>query len=87
MADSSEAIRLKVRQMLRNNTQAIEDVLEEARLNGKLTTSLPLSVIAEFMFNAWEGTLMRMKATKCREPLDAFLTVLPELFKEPNKTH
>lgn len=87
MADSSEAIRLKVRQMLRNNTQAIEDVLEEARLNGKLTTSLPLSVIAEFMFNAWEGTLMRMKATKCREPLDAFLSVLPELFKEPNKTH
>lgn len=31
MSESSEAIRLKVRQMLRNSTQAIEDVLEEAR--------------------------------------------------------
>ncbi len=28
MSDSSEQIRLKVRQLLRNNTQAIEDVLE-----------------------------------------------------------
>ncbi|ACE84517.1 TetR/AcrR family transcriptional regulator [Cellvibrio japonicus] len=82
MAESSEAIRLKVRQMLRNNTQAIEDLLEEARLDGKLTTNLSSQVIAEFMFNAWEGTLMRMKATKCREPLDVFLAVLPELFND-----
>ncbi len=81
MAESSEVIRLKVRQMLRNNTQAIEDLLEEARLDGKLATQLPLQIIAEFMFNAWEGTLMRMKASKCREPLDAFLLVLGELFE------
>ena len=76
MAESSEAIRIKVRQMLRNNTQAIEDVLEAARSEGKLKSTLPSSVLAEFLFNAWEGTVMRMKATKCREPLDAFLVVL-----------
>ena len=80
MSESSEAIRLKVRQMLRNSTQAIEDVLEEARLRDGLETQLPSSIIAEFLFNAWEGTVMRMKASKCREPLDAFLTVLPEIF-------
>lgn len=77
MSDSSEQIRLKVRQLLRNNTQAIEDVLEEARLNGSLTSPLSSAVLAEFLFNAWEGTVMRMKASKCREPLDAFLALLP----------
>lgn len=77
MSDSSEAIRVKVRQLLRDNTEAIEAVLEEARRQGSLSSPQPSSVLAEFLFNAWEGTVMRMKASKCREPLDAFLTLLP----------
>ena len=83
MSESSEAIRIKVRQMLRNSTQSIEDVLEEARIKNGLKSHLPSPILAEFLFNAWEGTLMRMKASKCREPLDAFLTVLAELFAKP----
>lgn len=79
MSESSEVIRLKVRQMLRNKTQAIEDVLDEARLTGTLKNPLPSSILAEFLLNAWEGTLMRMKASKSREPIDAFLAVLPEI--------
>jgi TetR/AcrR family transcriptional repressor of nem operon len=79
MSDSSEVIRLKVRQMLRNSTQEIEDVLEEARLDGSLSNPIASRILAEFLFNAWEGTLMRMKASKCREPLDSFLTMLPEV--------
>ncbi len=79
MSDSSEAIRIKVRQMMRNKTQIVEDLFEEARLNGTLKKPIPSKVLAEFWFNAWEGALMRMKATKCREPLDAFLTVLTVL--------
>lgn len=81
MAESSEAIRLKVRQVLRNNTQAIEDLLEEAKLKGQLRSRLPAATLAEFLFNAWEGTLMKMKASKCREPLNAFLAILPELLE------
>lgn len=79
MSESSEAIRLKVRQMMRNKTQLVEDVLEEARLDGSLKNTLPTQLLAEFLFNAWEGALMRMKASKSREPLDAFLTALPSI--------
>jgi len=79
MSDSNEAIRIKVRQMMRNKTQIVEDLLEEARLDGSLKNSISASLLAEFLFNAWEGTLMRMKATKCREPLDAFLVALPSI--------
>jgi TetR/AcrR family transcriptional repressor of nem operon len=79
MSDSSEAIRIKVRQMMRNKTQMVEDLLEEAQLDGSLKKAIPANVLAEFLFNAWEGALMRMKATKCREPLDAFLIVLSSI--------
>jgi TetR/AcrR family transcriptional repressor of nem operon len=79
MSDSSEAIRIKVRQMMRNKTQMVEDLLEEARVDGSLKSSISAASLAEFLFNAWEGTLMRMKATKCREPLDAFLVTLPSI--------
>lgn len=79
MSDSSEAIRIKVRQMMRNKTQMVEDLLDEAKLDGSLKKTIPANVLAEFLFNAWEGALMRMKATKCREPLDAFLIVLSSI--------
>lgn len=79
MSDSSELIRLKVRELLCNNTQAIEAVLEEARRDGSLSSPMSSEVLAQFLFNAWEGTVMRMKATKCREPLDAFLALLPRV--------
>lgn len=84
MSDSSEVIRLKVRQLLRNNTEAIEAVLEEARRQGSLSSPQPSSVLAEYLFNAWEGTVMRMKAAKCREPLDAFLALLPIVVGQVN---
>ncbi|MES2822990.1 MAG: TetR family transcriptional regulator C-terminal domain-containing protein [Pseudomonadota bacterium] len=80
MSDSNEAIRLKVRQMMRNKTQMVEDLLDEARLDGSLKNPVSSNLLAEFLFNAWEGTLMRMKATKCREPLDAFVSTLPSIF-------
>lgn len=83
MSDSSEVIRLKVRQMLRNSTHAIEDVLEEARMDGSFRCAIGSPMMAEFLFNAWEGTLMRMKASKCREPMDAFLALLPEILGKP----
>ncbi len=79
MSDSNEAIRIKVRQMMRNKTLIVEDLLEEAKLDGSLRSAISANVLAEFLFNAWEGTLMRMKATKCREPMDAFLSALPSI--------
>ena len=79
MADSNEAIRLKVKQILNRNTKMIAEILDEAKQTGEIRQSAKTDVIAEFLFNAWEGTLMRMKASKSREPLDAFLSMLPQI--------
>ncbi len=79
MSDSSETIRCKVQQTLATNAAMFRRVLEDARARGRLDSSVDPATTAEFLFNAWEGTLMRMKTDKCREPLDAFLGMLPRL--------
>jgi TetR/AcrR family transcriptional repressor of nem operon len=77
MADNCETIRLKIKCVLGDTTALIEDVLRQAQSDGTLAAERDPAIMAEFLFNAWEGALMRMKASKCREPLDAFLTMLP----------
>lgn len=81
MADNSEIIRLKIKHVLLKYTQMIERVLEEAQQQGDISAGKDTKVMAEFVFNAWEGSLMRMKASKCREPLDAFLQMLPTIYR------
>ena len=79
MSDSNEIIRGKVRRILVRNTELFDRVLDEAKAAGEIAAGADTGMIAEFVMNAWEGTLMRMKASKSREPLDAFLGMLPQL--------
>lgn len=81
MSDSCEAIRCKVQQALSANAGLFRKVLKEARQAGQLDESVDPGTTAEFLFNAWEGTLMRMKADRSRKPLDAFLAMLPKLLQ------
>ena len=81
MADSNEAIRQKVKAVLKRNTGLFIEVLEEAKQAGEIKSDAPTEVIGEFLMNAWEGTLMRMKASKSRQPLDVFLDMLPRVLR------
>jgi len=81
MSDSNEAIRQKVKQILKRNTQLFANVLEEAKEAGEIEKTAQTDMIAEFIMNAWEGTLLRMKASRSREPLDTFLNMLPQIVK------
>lgn len=82
MSDTSDAIRLRLKTALNRMTRLIADVVEEvyAEQTGKASELQPL-IVAEFLFNAWEGALMRAKATKNREPFDAFLTMARYILK------
>ncbi len=79
MADSSEPIRLKVKQTLSNITGLIAQVLAEAGCRGDIQANGDCGEVANFLFNGWQGALLRMKAEKSREPLDAFLNLLPKV--------
>ncbi len=79
MADGNEAIRAKVNTLLNRQALLIQSVLEEAQAQGGLSSEEDTNSLAEFLFNSWEGALLRMKATKSCAPLDAFKRQLPRL--------
>lgn len=76
MSDSSDAIRALLHHKLKQLTALLADVIREAEEQGAITRPLDPTQTAEFLFNAWEGAIMRSKTSKCREPLDAFLSML-----------
>ncbi|NOX43881.1 MAG: TetR family transcriptional regulator [Gammaproteobacteria bacterium] len=79
MADVSEPIRLKLDLLLCRLTALIEDCLQEAQERGDIPKDRDIKKLAQFIFNAWEGTLLRMKAAKNCNAFDSFLHELPML--------
>jgi len=81
MADNSEAVRSTLRDVMHRQNLLIQRVLDDSELvehNGAVPDT---HVLAAFLSNAWQGALMSMKTTRSREPLDAFLQILPVFFK------
>lgn len=76
MSDSSEVIRARLDQALNANTRAFSCVIIQGQEMGSIRASLSPIDTAEFLFNAWEGALMRAKAARSRGPLDAFCGML-----------
>ncbi|WP_096084938.1 TetR/AcrR family transcriptional regulator [Agaribacterium haliotis] len=79
MADSSDVIRARLDQILNAKTRLIAQVIEQGQAQGSLSADMPALAAAEFLFNAWEGALMRAKAAKSRQPLDAFVLMLERI--------
>lgn len=77
MADTSDTIRAAVNRKLKQLRNLIAETITEANNAGKTNRSVDPQQAAEFILNAWEGAIMRAKAAQCREPLDAFLAMLP----------
>lgn len=80
MSDSSEAIRELVHCKLKKVTSLLAQTIGEAQERGDIKTTLVPEQAAEFLFNAWEGAVMRSKASQCRGPLDAFVGMLKVIF-------
>ncbi len=76
MADTSDIIRQKLDQRLNDNARMLTDVIEQGQASGAIHADMDAGTAAEFLFNAWEGALMRAKASKCRKPLNAFMSML-----------
>ena len=79
MSDTSEVIRVRLDQVFKANTRAFADVIDQGQKMNRISASLDPTTTAEFLFNAWEGALMRAKASKSRAPLDAFSKMLEQI--------
>jgi TetR/AcrR family transcriptional repressor of nem operon len=76
MADVNTPIGKKIDDIFRNYTAALSRCLDEAQKKGDIRTDYDVDTLAEFIFNSWEGALMRMKASRNAQPLTAFMDIL-----------
>jgi len=76
MADVNAAIGAKIDQIFKKFTAILSEGLVEAQKNGDVTRAFDADQLAEFIFNSWEGALMRMKASRSAQPLTAFMDIL-----------
>ena len=79
MADVNTAISDKVDYIFRSYIAAIALCLRQAQEDGDIRADRDADKLAEFIFNSWEGALLRMKASRNPQPLNAFMEVLTEV--------
>jgi TetR/AcrR family transcriptional repressor of nem operon len=84
VADANETIRQTCARLLREYEQVFIDSLHEAQAQGELAPAVNVRALAGFIFNAWEGALLRMKADKSSAPLEQFLQQLKSVLTPAN---
>ena len=79
MAELSQPIGRRVEEILQRSMQILAACLQEAREAGELQAGQDCVALAEFIGNAWEGALMRMKVGGSVAPLNIFLDQLRQM--------
>ena len=72
IGDTHETARAEFVAVFSGWSNAIARVLQEAQENGQIGKDFDPAVLARFVLNAWQGTLVRMKADKSEVPFKDF---------------
>lgn len=81
MAKLSQPIGQAVNAIQQRSVELLSDCLEQAQGAEELAAEVDCRALAEFIANAWEGALMRMKVTASVAPLQIFLDQLAQLLR------
>lgn len=81
MSAVSDPIRSEVDRLMREHVRPIEACLREARARQALRPTVDPAVLAEFVFDAWEGALLRAKCRQDKRPLRDFVQALRHLLE------
>ncbi len=73
LSDVDEDFRTVIQHSLSRLSASIQQQLDLAIADGSLKKSANTAVLADLMINTWHGTLLRMKATRSRQPLEIFI--------------
>ena len=68
---------------MRGTRDVFAEVLTRAQQQGAVRTDLPAEDLADFLFNAWEGSLLRMKVGGSVEPLRKCISLALDEFFRP----
>ena len=58
-----------------------EHCIKEGQDSGEINTHFSEKELANFMLNAWEGSLLRMKADKSGQPIQVFIKLIEKLLE------
>ena len=75
LADANPTFQKAADQALERFIKSIEQCLGEAQSTGQIEPTPKARELAIFLFNSWEGALIKMKAQKSTEPLKTFYRV------------
>jgi len=79
MAGTSEILRETSNRIHCDIVKKIRTCLSDAVRDGYIKKNKNIEVLAEFIVSSWQGSLLRIKATKNKKILDDFYTVLVEI--------
>ncbi|MFC4373762.1 TetR family transcriptional regulator C-terminal domain-containing protein [Nocardia halotolerans] len=84
VADHSETIRTTLETAFTAWVTLITQVLDAARNDGEIAADLDTADTASFLLNAWEGALLRARASKSGDPIDAFYALAFTVILKPS---
>ena len=80
MADENEAIRQVTSDIMGKQIRLISQCLKEAQNLGELEQDESPEELAEFIYYAWEGAVMRVKGSRSCQPMTVFKNQLERYF-------
>lgn len=80
VADTSEASRTALADVLADWQDRFCRVLSEAQKQGSVRNDIPAETLAHFLLNSWEGSLLRMKVEKSVHPLQQSIQLMLDVF-------
>jgi TetR/AcrR family transcriptional repressor of nem operon len=78
LSDTEENIRIKVDTIFNNIVEKIAVLLEKAKDMEIIDFKVDSRDYAQFIFNSWEGAILRAKTMKNRQSLDIFMNIIFE---------
>lgn len=75
-ADHSDRIRERTAAHFETWSSLFRDCIEQAKLDGDITSTLPADTLAQFLLNSWEGALLRARSERDERPLKEFIDVV-----------
>jgi TetR/AcrR family transcriptional repressor of nem operon len=76
LSNQNETMRLHVSEMMVVVANDVADCLLAAQQEGEINPALDVQELAAFIYNSWQGAMLRMKITKSAGPLKTFLNTL-----------
>lgn len=82
LADTNDLIRLELAGVFAEWQVPTTKLLTQAQEDGTVRKDIPADVLAQFLWNSFEGALLRMKIEKSIVPLEQWFTFMLEDFVE-----